>query len=302
MIGQTETIARLRIAIHGSRKRGVKPPHVLLSGPAGHGKTTMAKTIAQETGGKLEEISGPMLREVGKLPAILTSLDAGAIFFIDEIHRMPMACEETLYQALEDGTVSTVVGGAGNARTITLPLEPFTVVGATTKPGAMSTPFRDRFGLHLTVQPYTEGEIARIVERSWNHAQVHYSEGAPIVVAERAKGVPRLAVNLAARALDCQALEGGTLTPELVIRSMRAFGVNDEGLEEMDYRILDALVTTFAGRPVGLDNLAQALDTDKATIQEQHEGPLVRMGFVVRTPSGRMATEKAHAWIKGKAA
>jgi Holliday junction DNA helicase RuvB len=298
MIGQEETIARLRIAIGGAKLRGVPAPHVLLSGPAGHGKTTLARIIAEETGGALVSTSAPALSKKGDLAAIFCAAEAGTVIFIDEIHRLPVAVMETLYEALEDGTFSVVIGGGPTARAVTMSFEPVIVVGATTMPGKLSTPLRDRFGLQLTVQPYTDEEIARIVERSWNHAEADYAPGSSEVVADRSKGVPRLALHLAARVLDVQAVSGEAITPSLTTRALEAFGVGAGGIDEIDHRIIVALVETFGGKPVGLANLASALDLDPLTIQNEHEPSLVRTGLCIRTASGRMATALAHEWVR----
>ena len=296
MVGQTEVIDRLRIAYKGAEARGVTPPHTLLSGPAGHGKTTLAQIVAAELGATLVKTTGPALRRSGDLAGLLASVKANTVLFIDEIHRLPSMVEETLYEVLEDGTLSVVVGAGQAAKAITLRFPPVIVIGATTKPGSLSTPMRDRFGLHLTVKPYSDAELALIVRRCWDAAGADYSEGAPEVVAGRSKGVPRLALHLASRTQDVAALDQEPITPALAERALEAFGVGKGGLDEIDRRIIEALCTTFAGRPVGLANLSQALDLDPQTIESEHEGPLVRCGMMVRTPQGRLATELAHEW------
>lgn len=296
MIGQEDTLARLRITFAGSIARGVKPPHVLLAGPAGHGKTTLARIIAQETGANLITTTGPTLRKPGDLAGILAGIDAGTVLFIDEIHRLTPIVEETLYEVLEDNTLSVVVGNGPAAKAVTLRFPPIIVVGATTMPGKLTTPLRDRFGLSLTVAPYSDAELAKIVERSWDHAEIRYAEGSAEVVAQRSKGVPRLALHLASRVLDVAALEKTSVTPLLTERALEAFGVGAGGLDEQDRAILEALCVTFAGRPVGLANLAQAVNMDTKTIEEAHEPNLVRAGLVIRTAQGRLATELAHEW------
>lgn len=301
VVGQVDIVARLRIVMAGARLRETRAPHVLLSGPPGTGKTTLARIVAAELGSKLYTTTGPAMRRVPDLAGALLSLggtpEHPAVFFIDEIHRLPVAVEETLYEAMEDQTVSVVAGSGGDARALSLPLDPLVIVGATTRPGDLSEPLRDRFGFAATMAPYSVEEIGQIVLREWARFGVIGSPEAAAVVAQRAKGTPRTALHLAARVLDVHAIEETDLTPASVARSLDAFGINQDGLDETDWRILTALVTTFAGRPVGLDALAQALDTDVATIQRAHEGALVRSGLMIRTVSGRMATPEAHRMV-----
>lgn len=299
MVGQADLVTRLRIVMAGARARETRAPHVMLSGPPGTGKTTLARIVAHELGLPLTTTSGPTLRRVGDLAGILTGLPhEGAVLFIDEIHRLPSVVEETLYEALEDGSLSVTVGSGSDARAVTLPLSPLTVVGATTKPGAVSAPLRDRFGFHASMAPYSDDELAAIVEREWRRLGATFEPEAPYVVATRAKGVPRRALHLAQRVLDVAAIMRQDVTPELAQRSLETFGIGENGLDETDWAILRALCVTFAGRAVGLDALAQALDLDVATIEREHEGSLVRAGYVVRTRTGRMATPEAYALVR----
>jgi len=298
IVGQTELVSRLRLVMAGSIRRGVKAPHVLLSGPAGHGKTSLAGVIAHELGVEMTTTSGPALRRVGDIAGLLCSLEDGAVLFIDEIHRLPTVVEEALYEALEDGRLSMTAGVGAAARAISLELPPFVLVGATTKPGALSAPLRDRFGFHGTVAPYSVSELATIAGRAWMRAGVPFDPQAATVLAERSKGVPRVALHLAERVMDVAALRREPVSPSLVATALTAFGIGADGLDEIDLRILGALTTLFAGRAVGLDNLAQALDLDAKTIEAEHEGALVRAGLVLRTASGRLATPRAYDVVK----
>ena len=300
MIGQTETIARLTIAIGGAQARGVKPPHVLLSGPAGTGKTTLAQIVADMTGTTLHALHAQTLSKKGDLASVLCAISPGDVVFIDEIHALPMSVAECLYQALEDGCLSIIVGSGPSANAITLQLPPMVMVGATTRPGALPTPLRDRFGVHLNMQTYTDEELAEIAGRRWRLAGLTYTPAAAMVVGSRAKGVPRLALALADRVMDCAALAGVPLDDVTATRAMDAFGVGEGGIDEVDYRILVALVETFGGAPTGLDALGAALDLDAKTIQAEHEPALTRAGLIMRTSSGRVATPKAHAMVRGR--
>jgi Holliday junction DNA helicase RuvB len=225
-----------------------------------------------------------------------------AVLFIDEIHRMPMVVEETLYEALEDGTLSVIVGSSNDARSVTLRLPPLVIVGATTKPGALSQPLRDRFGFNAATAPYTDEELAEIVLREWTRNGRESADGAALVVGQRAKGVPRLALHLASRVMDVTAIEHTEITAETAERALEAFGVGRDGLDELDWRVLTALCVTFSGRAVGLDALAQALDVDQHTISATCEGNLVRKGLMMRTKGGRQAAPAAYELVRGMSA
>lgn len=302
VVGQGELVARLKIVMAGAVIRHTKPPHVLLSGPAGTGKTTLARVIGRQLGAPVVVTSGPALRRAGDLAGILFSLEppegVPGVLFIDEIHRLTPIVEETLYEVLEDGTLTTVVGSGETARSISLKLPPLVIVGATTKPGALAQPLRDRFGFHATMAPYSVEELAQIVGREWTRNERDFTQEAALTVAQRSKGVPRIALHLAMRVLDVTGIERTDITEASAVRSLDAFGIGEGGLDETDWRILEVLCVTFRGRAVGLDALAQALDLDAYTIERDHEGPLVRAGLMVRTSSGRMASPQAYEMVR----
>lgn len=299
MVGQTELLARMRVVYEGAKLRGLTPPHTLLSGPAGHGKTTLAQIIAHDLGAPLVKINGPMLKTGAELCSELTKILPNTVLFIDEIHRLPMAVEETLYEALEDGAVSMMIGGASNARAMTIKLPPFIVIGATTMPGALPTPLRDRFGFHAAVKPYSMDEIAQIVANKWAREALIQDGAAAIVVAGRSKLVPRRAIHLADRVADWCAVHHYIVDGISAGQALDSFGISANGLDEIDLRIIGVLVRS--GKPVGLSNLAQALDVDVKTIEQEHEGALVRMGYIMRSSSGRIATPAAHELIRSQA-
>ena len=299
MVGQTALLAQLQIIAAGSRLRGTKLPHVLLDGPPGFGKTTLAGVIANEMHGKLYKTSGMALQKPEDLVGIMCRLEPNCVVFIDEVHALPRAVMESLYEALEDGQISTLLGSGRSTQTYVQKLPPFCCVAATTRPGALTVPFRDRFGYKATLEPYTLEELAMIVGRAWSRLGVNFEISECREVARRAKGIPRLALHLAERVLDVVAVEGMGDVPEgTAARALTMFGIDERGLDRLDWRILDVLVNKYAGRPVGIAALAQAVDAERSTLEDQHEGPLIRAGLIQRTPSGRMATIDAHRLLR----
>ena len=272
-------------------------PHILISGPAGFGKTTMAYVIANTLAVPLIATAGPILRKTGDLSGLLASVRGEAVLFVDEVHRLPSDVCESLYEALEDNKLSMLRGYGADARAITQALPPIVFVGATDQPGNLPKALRDRFGFHAVMQPYTIEDLAEIARRAFGRAGFPQAAGeACVAVAERSKGVPRLCIHLAERVADVAALGAVTLDVTLALSALAAFGIDQRGLDEDDYRILRALVWTFSGRPVGISALAQCLDLDESTVRER-EGPLVRAGYLIRTRTGRLAMQKAHDLI-----
>jgi Holliday junction DNA helicase RuvB len=297
MVGQEAVIGRLRIVIEGSKARGVRVPHILISGPAGFGKTSLAHVIANTLEVPLIGTAGPILRKTGDLHGLLSSVRGETVLFCDEIHRLPNEVSESLYQALEDDQLSILRGYGADARSITVDLPPIVFVGATDQPGLLPKALRDRFGFRAVMQPYTDEELSKIVDKAFARAGFAGTPPGPaLVVAERSKGVPRVAIHLADRVADVASLEAVPLDVTLALRALAAFGIDRRGLDEDDYRILRALVHTFSGRPVGINALAQCLDLDESSVRE-HEGPLVRAGYLIRTRAGRLARPKAHDLI-----
>lgn len=291
-VGQRDLVRRLKITIGGAVSRGEAPGHILISGPAGFGKTSLARIVAAELGCSLVASSGMSLRSVKDLAGILQHLEAMSVLFVDEIHRLPIAVEEMLYEPLEDGTLTLTVGRGPQARPTTVSLPPFVLVGATTAPGKISDPMRDRFAAHLVMAPYTEDEIAEIVARAWDGWRV--AGEAAVVVSKRSKGVPRVSLRLARMVMDVASLLGEDEITEMTARTaLDEFGIGEDGLDEIDHRLLTALVKVFGGGPVGLANLAKTLDLDESTIEAEHEGWLIRRGLMVREASGRIATPAA---------
>jgi len=291
MVGQHQVIQQLRIVLHGGRLRGDPIPHILLTGPPGFGKSSLASIIAEEIEASLVTTTGMMLKKPDDLVALLLQQTGPTVLFLDEVHRLPIRVQESLFTVMEDGTLDVV--GAGETTRHHLP--ELVVVAATTASGLLAEPFRARFGAQFIMTAYTDDEIATIAGHVWETKETPYAPGEAIELAIRSRGIPRRAVTLAERVLDVVAVKGSDkIGPGDVASALALFGIDANGLDETDYKILSALTKTYAGRPVGLAALAQLLDMEESTIAENHEGYLVRRGFVIRTRAGRLATRAAY--------
>ena len=295
IVGQEALVNQLRMVCAGSNLRQTPMPHVLLAGPAGHGKTTLSQVVATELDAQLITTTGMVLRKVEDLLGLLVKCHGPTVLFIDEVHALPVPVMEMLYEALEDNKVSTVTG---DGTAVTHKLKDFVCVGATTRPGVLSQPFLQRFGFRGTVVRYTDEELAEIVHRAWDRLDAAHDGDAALAVASRCRGVPRRALHLAERVLDHSAVHGTEMMGEdSVVDALAFFGIDTNGLEPDDYRILGALTGPFAGRTVGLDALSQQLNMDPKTLADQHEPWLMQQGLMSRTKSGRMALPPAYELV-----
>ena len=293
-IGQPEIKANLKVFIAAAKKRGHPLDHVLLSGPPGLGKTTLANIFAKEMETQIRSTSGPVIERQGDLAAILTNLEPGTILFIDEIHRMNRVVEEVLYGAMEDFTLDIIIGQGPAARTVKLDLPRFTLVGATTRTGLLSAPLRDRFGIQSRLNYYTPEELQIVILRAAAILQVEIVEEAALELAQRSRGTPRIANRMLRRCRDFADLEtGGVVTFPLMQHSLKKMGIDLEGLDQMDRHILQTIIGKFNGGPVGLGTLAAAVSEEKDTLEDVYEPFLLLNGFIQRTPRGRTATLRA---------
>ena len=297
-IGQDRIRENLLVSIQAARQRGEALDHVLLYGPPGLGKTTLAHVIGNELGVPVRSTAGPVLEKPGDLAAILTSLKAREVLFIDEIHGMSPAIEEILYPALEDYELDLVIGQGPGARSVKVPLQPFTLIGATTRTGLLTAPLRSRFGIVHRLDFYAQSDMAEIVRRSARILGVPFDDAAAIELSRRARGTPRIANRLLRRVRDyAQVRAAGHITLEVALRALRLLEVDEHGFDEIDRRLLRTIIEKFNGGPVGVASLAAAMSEERDAIEDIYEPFLIQIGFLDRTPRGRMATPKAYEYF-----
>ena len=290
-IGQSVIRESIKIAIEASKKRGEPLDHILFSGPPGLGKTTLAHIIANEMGVSIKSTSGPILEKPGDLAAILTSLKRGDVLFIDEIHRMNSIIEEVLYPAMEDLEIDVMIGEGASARSIKLNLEHFTLIGATTKIGLLSSPLRDRFGITFRLNHYTVDELVEVVHRSASILRIPITPNGSIEIAKRGRGTPRIVNRLLRRARDFAVVRAdGRITQDVADDALTMLGIDKLGLDELDRRILSVISDDFEGGPVGLKTIAISVGEEVRTIEDVYEPYLIQVGFIQRTPQGRKTT------------
>ena len=294
-IGQDKVKENLQIFIQAAKMRNEPLDHVLLSGPPGLGKTTLAAIIANEMGVDFRTTSGPAIERAGDLAAILSSLEAGDVLFIDEVHRLPRVVEEVLYPAMEDYFLDIVIGTGPSARSVRIDLPPFTLVGATTRSGLLTAPLRDRFGVLSRLEYYEQKDLTSIVERTAEIFETSIRKEAAAEIALRARGTPRIANRLFRRIRDISQVKGEkTISLEITRQALTMLQVDDAGLDHIDHKLLTTIIERFNGGPVGLDTIAATIGEESQTIEDVYEPYLLQQGFIQRTPRGRMATAQAY--------
>ncbi len=294
-IGQERVKENLKVYIESAKRRGESLDHVLLYGPPGLGKTTLSVIIANEMGVNIRTTSGPAIEKQGDLAAILTNLQEGDVLFIDEIHRLSRSVEEILYPAMEDYAIDIIIGKGPSARSIRLPIPKFTLIGATTRAGQLTTPLRDRFGVLFKLELYTPEELSTIVKRSADILGIAITEDGALAIASRSRGTPRIANRILKRIRDFALVKGdGTITSEIAGMALAALDIDELGLDSVDRRMLGAIINFYGGGPVGLDTLAATIGEEAVTIEDVYEPYLMQIGFLARTPRGRCATKLAY--------
>ena len=294
-IGQEKAKQNLSIFIEAARRRSEALDHVLLHGPPGLGKTTLAGIIAAEMGVNIRITSGPAIEKPGDLAALLTNLSENDILFVDEVHRLNRSVEEILYPAMEDYAIDIIIGKGPSANSIRLDLPKFTLIGATTRAGQLSAPLRDRFGVTLRLELYTPEELTRIVTRSAGILEVPIEESGALEIARRSRGTPRIANRMLRRVRDfAQVVADGTITREVADHALQALEIDQLGLDPIDRRMMRAIIENYGGGPVGLETLAATIGEEAVTLEDVYEPYLMQLGFLTRTPRGRCVTQKAY--------